>query len=236
MNLATARRGKGDIFIERSIESALSFFKEAVFSEETARSKGLLQAIDPRWRLIAFLAVIVFTCFVRSAPLLAFLYAASIGLAVASGINIIFFIKRVWIFIPLFTLFMAIPAVFMQSLYSAVIFVLRVATCVSFAVLITLTTRHTDLLRSLGSLGIPGIFIQVLDMTYRYIFFFISVFEDMHLSLKSRLVKNIGGKKARYWVASRISSLFRRSMKMSEEVYLAMLARGYGGEFKKYAK
>jgi cobalt/nickel transport system permease protein len=224
------------MFIERSIEGALSFFKDAIFSDEIARSEGMLQSLDVRLKVVVFLGVILAVCFTRSIWVIAGFYVACLILAGLSGVNIFYFLKRTWVFIPIFTLFMAIPAIFMQSLYSAVIFVLRVITCVSFAALLSVTTRHRDLLKGLAFFKVPGIFIQVLDMTYRYIFLFISVFEDMHLSLKSRLIKNMDSRNARYWIASRISYLFKRSMKMSEDVYLAMLARGYTGEFKNHAK
>jgi cobalt/nickel transport system permease protein len=223
-------------FLEKSLNSALNFFKEAVFSEEIARKKGLLQRCDPRAKLIIFIILILAACFARAIPQLVVLYGLSIILAALSGISIIFFIKRVWFFIPIFTLFIAIPAIFMQNIYYAVIFVLRVTACVSFSVLITITTRHNELFKSLRSLGIGNIFIQVLDMTYRYIFFFVKVFEEMHLGLRARLIKKIKGQDARRWISSRIGYMFKRSIKMSEEVYMAMVARGYTGEFKKYGR
>ncbi len=40
-------------FLEKSLNSALNFFKEAVFSEEIARKKGLLQACDPRLKAVS---------------------------------------------------------------------------------------------------------------------------------------------------------------------------------------
>jgi cobalt/nickel transport system permease protein len=224
------KKMSSELFIERSLRSALAFFKEAIFSEETARSEGLLQMIPPTVKLILILLLIVSSCFLSSIPWLVALYALSMLLAVLSGIGILYFLKRVWVFIPLFTLVIAIPAVFMNSLYSAVVFVSRVAVCVSFAILLTVTTRHRDILRSLAALKVPHVFIQVLDMTYRYIFFLITVFEDMHLALKSRLVRKVDPKTARGWVASRMGYMFKRSMRMSEEVYLAMLARGYHQE------
>lgn len=223
-------------FLEKSLNGALGFFKEAVFSEEIARKKGMLQAFDPRIKLIIFLILILATCFVRNIAYLVILYALSIILAAASGINIIFFIKRVWFFIPIFTLFIAIPAVFMQNLQSAVIFVLRVTVCVSFAVLTTITTRQKDLFNSLRSLGVSNVFIQILDMTYRYTFFFVKIFEEMHVGLKARMIRRFKGKDARRWIGSRIAYLFKRSIKMSEEVYMAMVARGYTGDFKKYGR
>ena len=218
---------KGNNFIERSITGALEFFKEAVCSEETARSAGFLQRLGPKLKITFVLLFVLAACFARNLALLAVLYAISIALAALSGINILFFLKRVWVFIPIFTLVVAIPAVFMHGLYPAAVFVLRVGTCVSFVVLAAITTRHSELLKSLRSLGVPQVFVSVLDMTYRYIFLFVKAFEEMHLSLKSRLVERMAPAEGRRWVASRISALFRRSLKMSEEVYMAMVARGY---------
>jgi cobalt/nickel transport system permease protein len=221
-------------FLEKSLNSALSFFKEAVFSEEIARKNGLLQRSDARLKIVVFLSLILITCFAGNISHLVILYFIGIILAAASGINILFFIKRVWFFIPVFALLIAVPAIFMQNARSAVIFVLRVADCVSFAVLMTITTRHGEFFRSLKSLGVPNIFIQTLDMTYRYVFFFVKVFEEMHIGLKSRIIKSFKRKDAWRWISSRIGYLFKRSIKMSEEVYMAMVARGYTGEFKKY--
>ncbi len=223
-----------NLFIERSIKSAIGFFKEAIFSDDITRSNGLLQGIDARVKLVSLVLLLIAALFVRTLPVLAAFYAVSVILALLSGIRLTTFLKRTWFFIPFFALLIAIPAFFTQGPLAAVLFIVRVATCVSFAVLITITTRHVELLRALGALGIPAIFISVLDMTYRYIFLFIKIFEEMHLSLKARLVRRMGGAHARRWVASRIGHLFRRSVRMSEEVYLAMVARGYSVEPKKH--
>ncbi len=223
-------------FLERSIKGALTFFKEAIFSEEIARTPGFLQLLNPRPKILFFLSAIVLTCLVKSVWHLIILYLVSIVLAFLSRINILFFIRRVWFFIPIFTLFIAIPAVFTQGILTAAIFVLRVAASVSFAVLLTITTRHNLLFKALRSLGIPNIFITTLDMTYRYIFLFVKIFEEMHVGLKSRLIKAFNGKRSREWISSRIGFLFRRSIKMSEDVYMAMVARGYTGEIKQYGK
>lgn len=216
-----------NLFMEKSLRHALHFLKEAICQERIAKSKGLLQSIDPRLKLFLLLTAIIITSFARGLSSLAILYGISVVLAVTSGIRVVFFVKRVWVFIPIFTLFIAIPAVYIQGPIPALAFVLRVAACVSFVILAAITTKHTQLLNSLRSLGIPAIFVEILDMTYRYVFLFISIFESMHLSLKSRLIRPLGYKRARQWIASRMSFLFRKSMKMSEDVYLAMLARGY---------
>jgi len=214
-------------FIERSVTGALSIFKEAILSDETARRRGFLQRLDPRIKIVACLALVVAASLTRTPATLGALYLASVLLAVFSGVRIGYFLRRVWIFIPLFALLIAIPAVFMAGISVAAMFVLRVATSVSWVILLTVTTPHGLLIRSLRAIGVPAIFVQVLDMTYRYLYLFITVFEEMHLALKSRLLRPVTGKEGRAWVAGRMGYLYVRSVRMSEEVYLAMVARGY---------
>lgn len=224
------KKDRTSLFVEHSLGSAMDFLKEAVFSEEISKKKGLLQAMDPRVKIALFAVTIIATCLLRSVAALTIMYLLSVFLAALSGAGIIRFLRRVWMFIPIFTAFAALPAIFTQDLTTAAIFVLRVATCVSLVVLVTVTTRHSQILKSLRAIGVPAIFVQVLDMTYRYIFLFIMVFEGMHQALKARLICKMRGKDGRGWVAGRIGSLFRKSVRMSEEVYMAMVARGYRGE------
>lgn len=218
---------KKNLFIERSLKGALDFFVDAIFSEEAARSRGLLQSIAPKIKIALLCVLLLVTICAKTIASLAALYILSLALAVFSGIRIIYYIKRVWLFIPIFTVFIAIPAVFTHGPPTAILFILRVGTCVSFVVLVTITTKHSELLKSLRSLGIPVIFVSTLDMMYRYVYMFIRIFEQMHLGLKGRLIRNLEARLARYWIASRIAFMFKRSLKMSEDVYMAMVARGY---------
>lgn len=230
MKRLNIKKGIGvGIFIERSISAALDFFKEAVFSEDIAGRRGLLQSIDPRIKILCLGAILISACIAGNLIQLVIIYIAAVLLALLSRIGILYYIKRAWFFIPVFTLFIAIPALFMHGIGTAALFVMRVATCVSIAILLTVTTRHSDLLKSLRYFRLPVIFVQILDMTYRYLFLFVKIFEETHQALKARLIARMPYGKGRAWIAGRIGGLFRRSARMSEEVYMAMVARGYGG-------
>lgn len=231
-------------FIEKSLLGVLSFISHTVFAEEYARCSGLMQRIAPRFKLIIIFAILLIVAFSRSIPLIAGFYLLSLVLAVLSRINLLYFIKRVWLFIPIFALVIAVPALFeiftpgdviafgitKQGLSSAGLFTLRVLTSVSFSVLLVLTTNHTQLLKSLRSIGVPVVFVTTLMMCYRYIYVFIKIVEDMYLGIKSRTITNLKNKKARKVVAWHMGSLWEKSRIMSEEIYLAMLSRGFNGE------
>ena len=112
---------------------------------------------------------------------------------------------------------------------AAALLILRVGASVSLAVLLTLTTRWNTLIKALGVLRIPPVFLSVLEMTYRYIFLLLSTSSDMFMARRSRLVGRVGpeeerGSSLQPWEASGA-----KTAALSEEVHGAMLSRGYAG-------
>jgi len=243
---------KSSNFIERSIMSALTFLKESIFADEYAARKGFLQSLDPRVKTLTFLLFIVLAIITKSIVILLCLYGLSLLLMYLSKIPVWFFLKRTWIFIPLFSIFVVIPSLFSmfspgqaivtlnifgykliitrQGLSGAELFVLRVINSVSFAVLLSITTRHFELLKVLRIFKVPKVFVMTFGMAYRYIFLFVETVENTYLAIKSRIGGRIHYKKGQHIVAWNITALWSRSYRMNEEVYNAMLSRGYQGE------
>ncbi|MFH0827197.1 MAG: cobalt ECF transporter T component CbiQ [Candidatus Omnitrophota bacterium] len=235
---------KKNHFIERSLVGALIFIKESIFAEEYAARKGFLQARDVRLKTIAILLFLVSALFTKEIVLLLVLYSLCLALVFCSKVPLGFFLKRTWIFIPLFSLFIALPALFQfftpgeslwgpiskPGLLSAIVFVLRVVTCVSFVVLLSLTTRHTELLRVLRIFGVPQIFVMTIGMCYRYIYLFIEIIENTYRAMESRAGRYVSAKKGQEIVTWSMASLWQRSYQLNNEIYHAMLSRGFGGE------
>lgn len=121
-------------------------------------------------------------------------------------------------------------AVTHQGLLGAAVFVSRVAASVSFAVLLTLTSRWSEIFSGLRSLFVPRIFVMTLGMTERYLFVFLRMIQDMHRARKSRTIRRLSASEERSWIASRIGMTFIRSVELSRDIYKAMLSRGYYGE------
>ena len=239
-------------FIERSVLDALSFLKESIFAHDYALKRGFLQSLDPRIKAVTFLLLIIQILLTRSTAVLLSLYVLCLLLTCLSGIHFGFFLKRTWIFIPLFSFFIAIPALFSiftpgyalfsldimglrliitrQGLNTAVLFLLRVVTSVSFVILLGLTTKHFELLKVLRIFKIPQLLVMVLGMCYRYIYLFVELVENTYLGIKSRVGAKVHYKKGQAIVAWNIALLWQRSFKLNEEVYNAMLSRGYTGE------
>jgi energy-coupling factor transporter transmembrane protein EcfT len=53
---------------------------------------------------------------------------------------------------------------------------------------------------------------------------------------KSRVVAHLGGGEDRRWITRSMGALLSRSFKMSNDVYAAMLARGFTGEIRTYSR
>lgn len=117
-----------------------------------------------------------------------------------------------------------------QGLAGAILLIVRVGLAVSLAMLLTVTTRWTNLLKAFRILFLPKIFITILEMCYRYIFILLDITTDMFVARKSRTFGKIDSKEGRHFVSNAIGSLFGKSYALSEEIYGAMLSRGYRGE------
>jgi cobalt/nickel transport system permease protein len=96
------------------------------------------------------------------------------------------------------------------------------------------TTPWADVLKSLKALRVPQVFVLVLSMTYRYIFLFLHTANGILLARKSRVVGRASGAEQRRWITGTMGNLMSRAFKMSNDVYAAMLARGFTGEARSY--
>jgi cobalt/nickel transport system permease protein len=241
-------------WLEHSIAGVASSIEHAVFTEELARRPGWLQRVDPRAKVAMFLIAVIAASASTSLGVLIGLYAVILLVARASRLPFDFFVKRVWLGIPLFAGVVILPSIFFApgprlfevalgpvhmgvtavGMWTALIFVMRVGVSVSLAVLLVLTTPWADVLKSLHALKVPQVFVLVLSMTYRYIFLFLHTLNGMFEARKSRVVARLGGGEDRRWITRSMGALMSRSFKMSNDVYAAMLARGFTGEIRTY--
>jgi cobalt/nickel transport system permease protein len=98
--------------VERMISAFSSLFDESSYGEGYARKKGLLQFVDPRFKLVGMLWLVVCVILVCRVEWVLAILGVAILLAVASRVSLGYYLKRVWLFIQLFTLIIAIPAMF----------------------------------------------------------------------------------------------------------------------------
>ncbi len=247
------KRRKGS-FVDKTMRGAASVLHQALFSDDLAGTNGLLQRVDARVKVVTLFGLLVATAFVRHIPVLVGLYAATLVLARASSLPLGFFVKRVWLFIPIFTGVVVLPATLnvithgqivvsfgiwfghhvgltRQGLTAAGLIVARVATSISLVVLLTITTPWTKLLAALRAFYVARVLILVLGMAYRYLFQLLGAVTDMYTARTARTVTRITDVRAgRRFVAASAGALFGKAQALSEDVHMAMVSRGYIGD------
>jgi len=246
------RRRKGS-YLHKTLAGGADLLHQVMFSDDSAARSGLLQRLDPRAKVVGLFGLLVASAFLHSIVTLLALYAGTLVLAGLSALPLPFFLKRVWLFVPIFTGIVLLPATLSvvtgghvvltlwhwhgrpegftsQGLANATLVVSRVATSISLVVLLTLTTPWTRLLASLRSLGVPRMFVLVIGMAYRYLFLLLGSVTDMYLARRARTVGAAKhDRQARRFVAASAGALIGKSMVLSEEVHQAMTSRGYRG-------
>jgi cobalt/nickel transport system permease protein len=252
-------------FLDKTLLAAAQIAGQSLLSEAYARQQGLLQALDIRVKLVTFLCLIILVSVLRTPQTIWIAYGFGLVLAFSSGVPLWFFIKRVWLFVPLFSAAIVLPAILniitpgepvlvlfklsrsytwgpyiipselavtRQGLWGAIMLVSRVSASVSLAVLLTLTTKWAEIFSGLRALFVPRIFVVTLGMTERYLFVLLRLIQDMYRGRMSRTIRPFAPAVERSWTASRIGITFKKTVEMGDNVYKAMLSRGFHGEFR----
>ncbi len=102
----------------------------------------------------------------------------------------------------------------------------RSTLCLFCIILLTATTRFTDLLRVFRSLCVPSLLVITLALMQRYLF--VLAEESRRLSRARRSRTFLAGRRRTWHLAAGVAAqLFIRSSERAERVYAAMCARGW---------
>jgi cobalt ECF transporter T component CbiQ len=114
-----------------------------------------------------------------------------------------------------------------QGIDTVLLLTSRVMNSLALSLLISYTTPFTEIIRALRMLKVPDSFLIIFTLSYKYIFIFARTVEDMHLAKKSRLAGHVNNAEARRWVAGRFAFLFKKTQLRCEEIFKAMVGRGF---------
>lgn len=238
-------------FVEKSMVEMAESAQLVIFGERWARENGLLQRLDPRAKAAALIGLAVIAGWLHAWVGLAIFCAVAMALAGASRLPLGGYLKRVWLTVPVFVGIVALPAtlnivtrglpvlVICRTPYLAVtreglgvagMLVARAGVALSFALLLTMTTRWHELLRALRALGVPKVFVLVLSITYRYIELLLRSAAEMLVARRSRTVGRGTNREGRRYVGHAFGALFGRSLRLADDVNAAMSSRGFSGD------
>jgi cobalt/nickel transport system permease protein len=220
----------------------------ALVSEQTARRPGLLQALDPRVRLVGLLALVLAVTLSHRIGVIVALFAVAIVLALASHVSLKALSIRVWLVVLFFTGVIALPALFLtpgdaiatspggafhitaQGLATATLLIARVETAVTLTTLLILTTPWMHILKALRAFRVPRELVMMLAMTHRYIFLLAETAGQMFESRQSRAVGVLDRATQRRMTTRTAGVLLSKTVELSDQVFLAMQSRGFRGD------
>lgn len=253
----TSTGSAGTHFIARTLHHVSEVFENEFFCERYASKSMLLQCLDPRIKIIVLLAFMLFSAFASSIVILLALAVIALVYAKLSGLNMKDYFRRVWAYIPVIVFAFSIPGA--SSLFTkgtplfyllkpgifglqaglyftasgiemAVRLALRPGISLSFAFLLLLTTRWSQITGALAALRVPLPAVSILNMAYRYIF---TIAEMANSMMEARFLRTVGKLQTadnRRFMSRSFAHLFIKSHFLSEEIYDAMACRGFTGK------
>lgn len=117
-----------------------------------------------------------------------------------------------------------------EGLHLVALLSLRVANSLTACLLVLYTTPLPDFIKALRLLRVPDIIVMAITLFHKYIFILACSLEEMHLAMKSRLISPVHKNNARIWATDRMVYIYRKTHRTCEDVFEAMLSRGFTGE------
>jgi cobalt/nickel transport system permease protein len=239
--------GRGRSLARKTADSVARAVTDVLQNEALAARPGLLQRLDPRIKLLTLVLFAVTASLVHSVWVLTALIGVTIALAASSRVGVASFERKVWLSAGLLALLVAAPSAMRiftpgpvvvplgpfsltePGLMGVATLVTRVVAAAGFALLVVWTMRWSDLLKALSAMRLPDVVVATLAMTQKQILTLLRTVEQIHLARESRTLARGSARADRSWVTERMAFVVRKSMKTADDVYDAMLSRGFTG-------
>lgn len=147
---------------------------------------------------------------------------------ILSRIPVLFVLKRILAFMPFILLIIVLLPLMQKGggLEMALFTSIRALLSILVIVLLTSTTKFSDLLDGLRALKMPPIIIMMLSFIYRYFFILTDEMERLWYAVRLRAPGMRGLQKVKT-LSRLVGHLFIHSYERSERIYQAMTMRGY---------
>lgn len=228
----------------RTILSINEFFEHSLFEEKNVYKEGLMQKVSPEEKLVLTFVVVVTTLVEKNALSIGLFFGLSVSLSLLSKVDFFEFLKRTFIFIPLYSLIISFPRLFIDnkspeitirflgvelgtsfsSIDHFLAFNMRVIIATSMIVLVAMTTTIGELSSVLRKIMVPKEVLVSFLLTYRLLFVYLTKIKDLILSIESRTVENKIGIRE---TGKLMANLLLRGFEESELVFLALKSRNF---------
>ena len=206
------------------------------YIDKYAKLDSFIHRIDPRIKIVVFFIFVLSVVLTDPASVLPFfLYGTLLFLfIVLSRIPFWFIFKKSLTVIP-FVILIAIFIPFIKRDNGVILFqsiIIKSYLSIVSMIILSTSTRSTDLLKGMERLKVPGIFIMIASFMYRYLFLIVDEMQRMQRAKESRSFGKMERLRLIRTLSNIVGVLFVRSYERAERVYLAMCSRGFSGEIK----
>lgn len=209
---------------------------------------SVLRRLDPRWKLAGILVAVGVTAALRSLPASLLALTAALLLAGLARLPLRWYLRRLAALLIVLLLFAA-PLPFLLhgddwtweatgmhfSLHGARVALLLTAKAVALVtfVLVLLVTAPLDAtLKAAHSLRVPGLLVQLVLLSYRYLFVLAGELAQLRIALRVRGFRNRASRHCYRTIGHVAGTLLVRSYERGERVGQAMRCRGFDGRFR----
>lgn len=205
------------------------------FIDRYASLESPLHTLAAMTKLLSFSALIIAVLFIPAkGGVLFFLYFFLTAILMGvSQVPLAYIIGRTLLILP-FIMLAGLAAPWDGYAGLTALFI-RAVLCLMLLILLTNTTRFSELLRALRRLGLPQVMVMNLNFLYRYFFVLTEEALRMKQARDCRRVGKLGVKDEVKTLSSMLGTLLIRSFERAERMHQAMLSRAYSGEFPVYA-
>ncbi len=198
--------------------------------ETPLNGEGLLSRLDPRVKIAVFLPL-AWTVALASNLFQVFSFLPLALLLFSTVYRKTFTIVKYLLFADFFLLFVVVTQLLFGSPYEGILIFFKSTVIVLFSLLLLTTSSVFDLLHALHHLKVPNKLLQLTFFFYRYLF---TVKEQLQLALKSARSRGFvpaTSIQTYRTYAYFMGNLLLKSYFKSENVYKALLSRGFKGYF-----
>jgi cobalt/nickel transport system permease protein len=215
-----------------------------------AVSAAPLGRFDPRWKLAALVPATIAAALLRTVPTAAAALLFALVLALLSGITWAWYARRlatVAAFLAVFVLCLPwlVPGdgwdlgpahVSAAGLELALVIALKAFAIVTLMLVLWASAPLDSTLKAAHALHVPGLFIQLIVLTFRYVFLLSEELARLRIALRVRGYRNRANLHSYRTVGHVTGSLLIRSYERAERVGQAMRCRGFDGRFRSLAE
>ena len=207
-----------------------------------------LSLLDPRWKLVALLPAAGLVCALRTWPASLTALVAAAGLVALARLPLrwyLFRLSAVALFLALFVILLPFTANEQETpwrlgpvalspagLLQALVIVLKSLAVVSLLLVLWVTATPEATFKAAHALGVPGLLVQLLALSYRYLFLLVEEVRRLRIALRLRGYRPRGNLHSYRTLGQITGTLLVRSAERAERVGQAMRCRGFDGHFR----